>query len=258
MALFAGAGRGVAARRRRHARADRRAQRRGCRPGRCAVVAVVSGRRRARASTRTSAPSSSTAARPSTPRSTTCSRRSTRSRAEEVLVLPEQPQRGDGRRARGRALRQGGPRRRRAPRQQAGLAALVELDPAPPARRTPSASTSALAGIRIGVGRAGGPRRRRGPVRRRGDAVGFVGDEIVAWGGAGSTLAETIARLAEGAEIVTVIGGRGRADRARTSSRATRPRASSSKLHRRRPAPLLVAAGGRVAPATSPPSRARP
>ena len=41
----------------------------------------------------------------------------------------------------------------------------------------------------------------------RGDAVGFVGDEIVAWGGAGSTLAATIAALAEGVEIVTVIEG---------------------------------------------------
>jgi uncharacterized protein len=44
---------------------------------------------------------------------------------------------------------------------------------------------------------------------RRGDAVGFVEGEIVAWGGAGSTLATTIERLAEGAEIVTVIAGDG-------------------------------------------------
>ena len=42
---------------------------------------------------------------------------------------------------------------------------------------------------------------------RKGDAVGFVGEEIVAWGGAGSTLATTIERLAEDAEIVTVIAG---------------------------------------------------
>ncbi|MGH2962483.1 MAG: hypothetical protein ACRDL3_09870, partial [Solirubrobacterales bacterium] len=43
----------------------------------------------------------------------------------------------------------------------------------------------------------------------RGDAVGFVGDEIVAWGGAGSTLAATIAALGQDAEIVTVIEGEG-------------------------------------------------
>jgi len=36
-----------------------------------------------------------------------------------------------------------------------------------------------------------------------------VEDEIVAWGGAGSTLAETMSRLAQGAEILTVIGGEG-------------------------------------------------
>ena len=42
---------------------------------------------------------------------------------------------------------------------------------------------------------------------RKGDAVGFAGEEIVAWGGAGSTLAATIERLAEGAEIVTVLAG---------------------------------------------------
>ena len=44
---------------------------------------------------------------------------------------------------------------------------------------------------------------------RRGDAVGFAGDEVVAWGGAGTTLAATIERLAGGAEIITVIGGAG-------------------------------------------------
>ena len=42
---------------------------------------------------------------------------------------------------------------------------------------------------------------------RRGDAVGFAGDEIVAWGGAGTTLIDTISALADGAEIVTVIEG---------------------------------------------------
>ncbi|MDX6632962.1 MAG: fatty acid kinase, partial [Solirubrobacterales bacterium] len=43
----------------------------------------------------------------------------------------------------------------------------------------------------------------------RGDAVGFLDDEIVAWGGAGSTLATMVERLAEAAEIITVIGGEG-------------------------------------------------
>jgi hypothetical protein len=43
----------------------------------------------------------------------------------------------------------------------------------------------------------------------KGDAVGFVGDEIVAWGGAGSTLTETMARLGEPAELLTVVSGEG-------------------------------------------------
>ncbi|MBS1890547.1 MAG: hypothetical protein JST59_04595, partial [Actinobacteria bacterium] len=44
---------------------------------------------------------------------------------------------------------------------------------------------------------------------KRGDAVGFVEGEIVAWGGAGSTLEVTIDLLAADreAEIGTVIGG---------------------------------------------------
>jgi hypothetical protein len=43
----------------------------------------------------------------------------------------------------------------------------------------------------------------------RGDAVGFVGDEVVAWGGAGTTLAAVVERLGDGAEILTVIEGQG-------------------------------------------------
>ncbi|MGZ5320544.1 MAG: DAK2 domain-containing protein [Solirubrobacterales bacterium] len=91
---------------------------------------------------------------------------------------------------------------------QAGLAALVELDPALPGAENAERLESALAGMRIG---SVAPAARDDASGRfaKGDAVGFVGDEIVAWGGAGSTLAETLARLAEGAEIVTVIGGAG-------------------------------------------------
>jgi hypothetical protein len=41
----------------------------------------------------------------------------------------------------------------------------------------------------------------------QGDAVGFVGREIVAWGETESTLKATIEMVGEGAELVTVIGG---------------------------------------------------
>jgi DAK2 domain fusion protein YloV len=92
--------------------------------------------------------------------------------------------------------------------QQAGLLALVELDPA---------LSAAENGIRVGAAleaiATGGvaPAARDDPAGRfrRGDAVGFAGEEIIAWGGAGSTLATTIERLSESAEIVTVIGGEG-------------------------------------------------
>src|SRR5262249_51667825 len=42
---------------------------------------------------------------------------------------------------------------------------------------------------------------------RQGDAVGFVAEEIVAWGGAGSALGATSAALGEGAGLVTVLVG---------------------------------------------------
>jgi dihydroxyacetone kinase-like predicted kinase len=92
--------------------------------------------------------------------------------------------------------------------QQAGVAALVELNPTASIEENAERVTSALEGIRSGsVAPAS-----RDDARERfvtGDAVGFVGDEIVAWGGAGSTLSETIAQLAEGVEILTVIAGEG-------------------------------------------------
>jgi uncharacterized protein len=92
--------------------------------------------------------------------------------------------------------------------QQAGVAALVELDPTASISDNAERMTDALAGIRAG---SVAPAARDDAKGRfvKGDAVGFVGDEVVAWGGAGSTLDETMARLAEGAEILTVIGGEG-------------------------------------------------
>jgi uncharacterized protein len=92
--------------------------------------------------------------------------------------------------------------------QQAGVAALVELNPTGSLEENEERITSALDGIRAG---SVAPASRDDTKGRfvTGDAVGFVEDEIVAWGGAGSTLSETMAGLAEGAEILTVIGGRG-------------------------------------------------
>jgi DAK2 domain fusion protein YloV len=89
---------------------------------------------------------------------------------------------------------------------QESLLALVELDPAAPAEENAGRLEAALADIASG-GVAPAARDDAQGRFRQGDAVGFVEDEIVAWGGAGSTLAETIEKLAEGAEIVTVIAG---------------------------------------------------
>lgn len=90
--------------------------------------------------------------------------------------------------------------------QQASLLALVELDPEAPAAENAERLEAALGGIAIG---GVAPAARDDPQGRfrTGDAVGFADEEIVAWGGAGSTLAATLARLAEGSEIVTVLAG---------------------------------------------------
>jgi DAK2 domain fusion protein YloV len=91
--------------------------------------------------------------------------------------------------------------------QQAGLLALVELDPDAPSEENAKRLQAALAEIRTGAVAPAARDDSQGRFRR-GDAVGIVGEEVVAWGGAGSTLATTIERLGSGTELVTVIGGR--------------------------------------------------
>jgi DAK2 domain fusion protein YloV len=90
--------------------------------------------------------------------------------------------------------------------QQAALAALVEFEPQQAAEANGERLSAALETVRVG---AVAPAARDDAAGRfrRGDSVGFAGEQIVAWGGAGSTLVETVARLAQGAEIVTVIEG---------------------------------------------------
>jgi DAK2 domain fusion protein YloV len=92
--------------------------------------------------------------------------------------------------------------------QQASLLALVELDADATAAENADRLEAALAGVSTG-GVAPAARDDAQGRFRKGDAVGFSAGEIVAWGGAGSTLTETIQHLAEGAEIVTVIAGEG-------------------------------------------------
>ena len=90
--------------------------------------------------------------------------------------------------------------------QLASLLALVELDPEGGAADNAERLGAALAAITTG-GIAPAARDDAQGRFRQGDAVGFAGEEIVAWGGTGSTLAKTIEILGDGAEVVTVLAG---------------------------------------------------
>jgi DAK2 domain fusion protein YloV len=92
--------------------------------------------------------------------------------------------------------------------QQASLLALVEFDPTAALEVNAARLGEALAGVATG-GIAPAARDDAQGRFKRGDAVGFADGEIVAWGGAGSTLLATVEVLAAEAEIVTVIGGAG-------------------------------------------------
>ncbi len=90
--------------------------------------------------------------------------------------------------------------------QQAALAALVEFEPEQGAEANAERLEQGLGSISVGAV-APAARDDADGRFRRGDSVGFADGELVAWGGAGSTLIETVAALADGAEIVTVIEG---------------------------------------------------
>jgi len=92
--------------------------------------------------------------------------------------------------------------------QQASLLALVELDAEAPMDENAERLGEALEGLATG-GVAPAARDDAQGRFKKGDAVGFADGAIVAWGGAGSTLATTLEHLAAGAEIVTVIAGEG-------------------------------------------------
>jgi uncharacterized protein len=90
--------------------------------------------------------------------------------------------------------------------QQGALAALIEFDPQAGAAANAERLREVLAEVRVG---GVAPAAKDDVHGRfvRGDCVGFESEDVVAWGGTGSTLAATVARLAEGAEIVTIIAG---------------------------------------------------
>ena len=201
-------------------------------------------------SSRSSAPTWSTAARPSTPRSTTCSRRSTRSPAEEVLVLPNNPNVRDGGRARGRALRQGRPGRRTAPRSRPAWSPWSSSTPSVGATRTPSASAAPSTGSASARSRPR-PATTRRAASRRATRSASSASEIVAWGVPSRRCRATMAEHRRRRRDRHRHRGRGRADPARARWSGHAPDGVELETPRRRPAPLLVAARRGVA-ATSP------
>jgi uncharacterized protein len=90
--------------------------------------------------------------------------------------------------------------------QQAGLAAALALSPERAVEQNAQALHEALAHLRTG---AVAPAAREDPRGRfrRGEAVGFVEDAVIAWGEPGETLRRVLAELADGAELLSVLVG---------------------------------------------------
>ena len=89
---------------------------------------------------------------------------------------------------------------------QEGLAALLAFDPARPSAENALAVKSAADALRIG----GVAPAARDDARGRfaaGEAVGYAGGELVAWGDPAATLAATLNQLVDGAELLTCIAG---------------------------------------------------
>jgi uncharacterized protein len=89
---------------------------------------------------------------------------------------------------------------------QEGLAALLAFDPARPAAENAAAVGRAADALRIG-GVAPAARDDAQGRFAAGDAVGYAGGELVAWGDPAATLAATLDRIVDGAELLTCIAG---------------------------------------------------
>jgi dihydroxyacetone kinase-like predicted kinase len=90
--------------------------------------------------------------------------------------------------------------------QQAGLAAAVALDPARDAVVNARLMNEAMENVRTGA--VAEAARDDGDQRfRAGEAVGFVDEQLVAWGEPAETLAKVLDDLAVDAELLTLIAG---------------------------------------------------
>jgi DAK2 domain fusion protein YloV len=127
--------------------------------------------------------------------------------AEEVVVLPNSP---NVRMAAERAAELSEKTVRVVPTRSmaAGLAAAVVLDPDADAAANAAAMLQTLQRVRTG-GVTEAARDDALGRFRRGDSVGFIDEELVAWGEPGETLEVVLGELGREAELLTVIEGDG-------------------------------------------------
>jgi uncharacterized protein len=90
--------------------------------------------------------------------------------------------------------------------QQAGLAAAVSLDPTRGAKENAEVMTETLEHIRTGAVAPAARDDAHGRFRE-GEAVGFIEEEIVAWGNPRETLRGVLEQLADNAELITCLKG---------------------------------------------------
>jgi fatty acid kinase len=127
--------------------------------------------------------------------------------AEEVVVLPNSPNvLMAAERAAGLSDRIVAVVASRSP--QAGLAAVVSLEPDRPAAANAAAMDATLRHVRTG---AVAPAARDDAQGRfhAGDAVGFVQEQLIAWGPVEATLRDVLEHLAQDAELITCLRGAG-------------------------------------------------
>jgi dihydroxyacetone kinase-like predicted kinase len=87
-----------------------------------------------------------------------------------------------------------------------GLAAVVALDPSVDAYRNAAAMEETLRHVRTGGVTEAARDDSQGRFRR-GDSVGFIDEELVAWGEPEETLEVVLGELGREAEVLTVIEG---------------------------------------------------
>ena len=90
--------------------------------------------------------------------------------------------------------------------QQAGLAAAVALAPDRTVQENATALNEALTHLRTGAVAQAARDDAKGRFGR-GEAVGFVAEEVIAWGDPGETLRAVLTALADGSELISVLAG---------------------------------------------------